>query len=352
MNGPNHKSNISTTCGIPKIKGAGPMKRYSLFLISSLTVCAALTAPAFSQRLLGYTSLGVPAKLGQIYSAPNTATNKIYVTDSTVPGVVTVVDGGTRAVFTNITVGPGESQVVADPITNAIYAFSGQAQTISVINGSTDTVTATIPPVVSDDCLAGIALDTAANQLAVLDPCSKSAYLLDGTTYSLLSTVSVPLSNMVDFKINPATHILYVVDSIDHEFVAANLATSASATINLGTSWPQSLDIDSTLNRVYMADNILNSIYVFDGATNVLLATVKPPTDPYSVAVNQTNHEVAVSDGFETLYFYNPSSFALSGKVAFPSPTTILAFSVNSATNQYYVGVFPPNVLTFVAGPR
>jgi DNA-binding beta-propeller fold protein YncE len=328
------------------------MNRSALFLISSITLSAALPTLAFSQRLLGYTPLGSPAKLGQIYSAPNPATNKIYLTDSTAPGIVTVVDGNTRAILTTITVGAGASQVIADPATDTIYAFSGEAQTISVINGSTDAVTATIQPVVSDDCLTGIAIDTAANQLAVLDPCSKSAYVLDGATYSLLSTLSVPLGNMVDFKINPATHMLYVVDSIDHEFVAANLATSTSTTINLSTSWPQSVDIDSTRNRVYMADNILNSLYVFDGESNLLLATIKPPTDPYSVAVNQTNHEIAVSDGFETLYFYNPASFTLSGQVVFPSLTAILAFSVNSATNQYYVGVFPPNVLTFVAGPR
>jgi YVTN family beta-propeller protein len=328
------------------------MKHRVLFLISSLILSAALTSPAFSQRILGFTSLGSPANQGQIYSAPNTATNKIYVTDTTVPGVVTVVDGATRAILTTITVGAGGSQVVADPTTNVIYAFSGQAQTISVIGGSTDTVIATVPPVVSDDCLTGIAIDTAANQLAVLDPCSKSAYVLDGTTYSLLSTISVPVGIMVDYKINPATHLLYVVDSVDHEYVVANLTTATSVTINLSTYWPQSVDIDSTLNRVYMADNVLNSLYVFDGATNAQIATIKPPTDPYSVAVNQTNHEIAVSDGFETLYFYYPYSFALNGKVVFPSPTTILAFSVNSATNQYYVGVFPPNVLAFIQGPR
>jgi DNA-binding beta-propeller fold protein YncE len=328
------------------------MKRLVLSLISSLAVCAMLSSQAFSQHIVGTTSLGSHSTQGEIFSTPNSATNKIYVTDTTAPGVVTVVDGATRSILTTITVGAGGSQVVADPTTNIMYAMSGQAQTISVIDGSTDTVIATIPPVVGDDCLVGIAIDTRANQLAVLDACTKLAYVLDGSSYALLSTVSVPLNNMVDYKVNPVTHLLYVVDSIDHEYVVANLTTSTSITINLSTFWPQSVAIDSTLNRVYMADNVLSSLYVFDGATNVLLATIKPPTDPFSVAVNQTNHEIAASDGFETIYFYYPASFALNGQVTLPSPLSILAFSVNSATNEYFVGAFPTNILVFIAGPR
>jgi DNA-binding beta-propeller fold protein YncE len=328
------------------------MKHRALFLISSLAISAMLVSPAFSQKFLGYTVLGSPTMQGQIYSAADFVTNKIYVSDTTAPGVLTVVSGATRSILTTITVGAGGSQAVADPATGIVYAFSGQAQTISVIQESTDTVISTIPPVVSDDCLTGIAIDTGANQLAVLDPCSKLAYVLDGSSYTLLSTVSVPLNTMVDYKVNPVTHLLYVVDSVDHEYVVANLTTSTSITINLSTFWPQSVAIDYILNRVYMADNVLSSLYIFDGATSVLLETIKPPTDPYSVGVNATNHEVSVSDGYENMYFYYPFTLTLNGQITFPSPLSILAFSVNSATNDYYVGAFPANALAFIRGPK
>jgi DNA-binding beta-propeller fold protein YncE len=215
-----------------------------------------------------------------------------------------------------------------------------------------DQVIATVPPVVSDNCLTGIAVDSAANKLAVLDPCSKSAYVLDGSTYQLLSTISVPLTYMIDYKVNPTTHLLYVVDDIDHEFVVADLTAGTSTTVNLSTLWPQSVAIDSSLNRIYMADNVLSSLYEFDGATNTLINTIKPPTDPFSVAVNQKTHEIVASDGFETMYFYHVHTFVLDGQVNFHNPQTILAFSVNSTTNHYYAGVFPTNVLAFIVGPK
>lgn len=324
------------------------MKARVLLLTSLLAV---LASPAFSQKILGYASLGPWQTRGdgqdEIFSTPNPSTNKIYVSDTTVPGVVIVVSGATRKVLTTIPVGPNGSEVVVNPTTNTIYALNGD-QSIWVIDGSVDQVIAIIPPVVQDDCLVGMAVDTSANQLVVLDNCAKSGYVLDGSSYQLLSTVPVPAQYMTDSLVNPKNHLLYVVDDIDHEFVVADLTHGTSKTISVPGAYPQSVAIDGTLNRVYMADDVLGEVYVFNALNNALIASFQPFEGPGSVAVNENTHTLAVT-AYKAIYFYHGASLAADGEAQFKESFNF--FSVNSTTNQYYTGIFPENMLVFVSGP-
>jgi DNA-binding beta-propeller fold protein YncE len=324
------------------------MKARAQLLISLFAI---LATPAFSQYIAGYTSLGAVQTHGgnQIVAISNPGSNKIYVSDTTAPGEIIVVNAPTRSVSATIPVGTGGSEIRVNSATNTIYAFNGQS--IYVIDGSVDQVVNVIAPVTNDGCIGGIAVDSGANQIVALDVCSKTGYVMDASG-NLLSTVSIPLTNNVDYQINPVTHVLYVVDDIDHEFVVADLTTSTSTTISVGSAWPQNIAIDTSLNRIYMADAVLSSVYVYDGATNTLINTLKPPTDPFNVEVNSTNHIVAVSDGYLHIYFYRGLSLAADGDIKFSYPNSILWFSGNSATNIWYTGVLPLNSLAFIAGPR
>jgi DNA-binding beta-propeller fold protein YncE len=323
------------------------MKFKALLMFSLL---AMLASPAFSQNIAGFTSLGAHQTSGgnQITAIPNPGTNKVYVSDTTAPGEIIVVNAATRSVSSTIPVGSGTSEIRVNSATNTIYAFNGQD--IYVIDGSVDQVVNTILPVTSDDCIGGIAVDSGLNLIVALDICSKTGYVLDASG-NLQTTVSIPLNYNVDYQINPITHLLYVVDDIDHEFVVANLTTSTSTTISVGSAWPQNIAIDTSLNRIYMDDAVLSSVYVFDGATNAMINSFQPPTDPFNVEVNSTNHVVAVSDGYQHIYFYHGFSLSADGDVKFSYPNSILWFSGNSTTNVWYTGVLPLNSLAFIAGP-
>ena len=114
---------------------------------------------------------------------------------------------------------------------------------------------------------------------------------------------------------------------------------------------PQSIAIDSVLNRVYMADNVYGVVYMFDATTNALLQTLVPPSDPFTVAVNEKTHELVVSDGFETIYFYHANHLVLDSQVKLTERNTFLYVAVNSTTNHCFAGVFPNNALAFIQGP-
>jgi DNA-binding beta-propeller fold protein YncE len=324
------------------------MKRTGLLLISLFAIPAMLASPAFSQKIVGYATLGAPYTHGfNVWSTPNPRTNKIYVSDVASPGKIIVVNGATRTISSTITAGTYGSEIRVNSTTNKVYAFDGT--NIYVIDGSTDQIVATIPPVTNDGCVVAIALDTGLNQIVALDPCSKTGYVLDASG-NLLTTVSVPLGTMVDYQVNPTNHNLYVVDDIDHEFVVANLKTGTSTTVSVGNKWPQSVAIDTKLNVFYMADATLNQVYVFDGATNALINQFQPPSGPFVLDVNQKTHVIAISDGGQTVYFYH-SNLTPDGSVSFPTAKKITYISVNPATNRSYVGVMPRNALAFIAMP-
>jgi len=94
--------------------------------------------------------------LGPRDASINPNTNKVYVSNQ-FDNTVSVIDGTTDTVIKTITVTrPGKSAV--NPNTDKIYIISGN--NVAVIDGSTDTVLPTIPSVGSSPNSIAIDLDT------------------------------------------------------------------------------------------------------------------------------------------------------------------------------------------------
>jgi YVTN family beta-propeller protein len=73
----------------------------------------------------------------------NPSTNTVYVADTTVAdtnGFVYAINGKTNTVTANITVGQNPSAVSVNPSTNTVYVANSADNTVSVINGKTNTV--------------------------------------------------------------------------------------------------------------------------------------------------------------------------------------------------------------------
>ena len=118
------------------------------FTLASLFVFlfAAAILPAVAQTLLAT----VPVGQDGFYLATNPVTNKTYVVNycgndpgcgSQSPGTVTVINGLTNTVDATITVGGHPTFVMINPLTNKLYVPNRRDNTVSVINGATNTVT-------------------------------------------------------------------------------------------------------------------------------------------------------------------------------------------------------------------
>ena len=76
--------------------------------------------------------------------AVDPTTNTIYVTNN-LPDTLSVVDGDTHEVIATVPVGAHPDGVAVDPGTHTVYVANSDSHTVSVIDGSTHTVIATVP---------------------------------------------------------------------------------------------------------------------------------------------------------------------------------------------------------------
>src|SRR5437870_7225599 len=76
--------------------------------------------------------------------AINPVTNKIYIPNGISANQLAVIDGATEAV-SMVPTGTNPGAVALNPTTNKIYVANQFSNTISVVDGATNTVTATIP---------------------------------------------------------------------------------------------------------------------------------------------------------------------------------------------------------------
>jgi YVTN family beta-propeller protein len=142
----------------------------------------------------------------------NLITNKIYIVNMcgndptctpTSPATVTVIDGATDAT-TTVTVGRRGYIAAVNELTNKVYVANARDNTVSVIDGATNLLTATIQvgphPI-------GLDVDPFTNRIYVANEgqgANNTVSVIDGWTNSVVGTVTVgwgPLSVIA----NPVT---------------------------------------------------------------------------------------------------------------------------------------------------
>jgi YVTN family beta-propeller protein len=244
-------------------------------------------------------SAGVTAiSLGSIYSealAVNTATNKIYVGDSS--GLFYSVDGA-----------------------------SNVASVISSVPSGAD--------------IRSLAVDYASNQIVAWDYGHFSVYVLDGLTEALQHTIPVGSANPGFVLVDPLANLAYAV--LDSVYVIDPTSGAVTATIALpaATDYAALNPVDK---RLYLAS--AQNLSVIDTSKNALITNI-PVTaaEPEAVAANPLNGNfylgVNEANGPHVLV-YNGSTNKLitdlSGAV-FPQLTGATDIKIDPLTNTVYVG--------------
>ena len=143
--------------------------------------------------------------------AVNPETNRIYVanqgaSDQTV-GLVSVIDGNTNTVVNTIPVGKSPEAVAANPKTNMIYVVSGSGS-LSVINGTMDSVIKTI----SIDGSIGIGVNPETNMIYVSNIDFNTVSVINGSTNTVANIIPVQVSP-TGVGVNIKTDKIYVANS-------------------------------------------------------------------------------------------------------------------------------------------
>jgi YVTN family beta-propeller protein len=312
------------------------MKRLSQF---ALTILFLLPAHAIAQKLIEYVPMNSP-----IAVAVNPVTNMVYAANYN-DATVSVMDGSSNAVVATISVGPGPFSLAVNPVTNLIYVSNsgtpqGTGMSIMVIDGSSNTVTGTLPLVTYPGF---IAVNPTTNMVYFTDQyASLFVAVMDGSTNQVVAQVLVKEGGccLYGMALNSVTNRLYL--SIDTytdngSYIAVMDATRNEMTGKFtppGLKFAGTLAVDTGLNRLYTSDDVFSELFVINGATDEAITTL--PYFAESMAVDQTTHLLALE--YDELTFIDGlNDEAVGGQVPFPVGTWRIYLAAG-IDNNFYAG--------------
>jgi YVTN family beta-propeller protein len=200
----------------------------------------------------------------------NPTTGSIYVTYPAPSGVVDIWDGHWNFVAT-VQVGSAPVGVAVDATSNKIYVANKGSNNISVIDGSTNAVIATVTDPNGQSPVA-VGINPATNTIYVANSESNNLTVIDGTTDSVTATISVGTAPS-GVAVDPQTNFIYVANAGDSQnndlgnITVINGATNATTTLaDANAKNPVAVAANPTTNKFYVANSRSNNVTVIDGA--------------------------------------------------------------------------------------
>jgi YVTN family beta-propeller protein len=180
--------------------------------------------------------------------AVDPATDAVYETVSNGVSQVSVINGATNALTATIPISAGGFNLAADPATDTVYVTTGN-NAVSVINGATNQVTATIP---RSAALGAIAADPATNTVYVST--GNAVSVINGATNQV--TATVPLSSAGSIAVDPSADTVYVSAGGTSPGVSViNGATNqVTATVPISSGYSLAgLGVDPSTHTAYLS---------------------------------------------------------------------------------------------------
>lgn len=204
--------------------------------------------------------------------AYNPVNNHVYVTNN-LDGTVTVIDGTTFAVLKTISVGPSPFGVQFMSGLNHIYVSSADGKgggQVSVINGGSDTVSATVPI-----AAPGLGLDTNEHLGYVYVVAGKTVVVIDGQFNKVIATSTIAAGTQPTYLAsNWLLNEVFVADYAGAQVYVMNASNySLIKTLPTGNN-PSHLGLFFTIGVVFVPNYTDNTLTMIDGS-GVLLGTMK-----------------------------------------------------------------------------
>jgi|GEM_PF-1879781 len=321
----------------------------------SLLVLLAIVSggPAAAQTMISGTfAAGAPQNSG----ACNVATDKCYFPNIG-RAAVTVIDGSAGTV-TIVPVATVPFGVGIDLAMNRIYVTSSSNGNLYVIDGTTDTLNATVS-IASTSSLGFPAVDPTTHYVYVPDTANGALIAVDGTTVNGITAVYATYAagpDSISAAVNPVTHKVYVSNpgnaatpgnvSVFYGYGAQGPASAVSFITNLSgtpyslTNQPYYIAVNPVTNKVYITNGY--GVMEIDGATDSVIGTYGVGMSTMGIAVDPVTNKVFVGGSSLTRIDASLSNVAslTPGPAYFPA--------VNPATGQVYAVGYSSSNSVFV----
>jgi YVTN family beta-propeller protein len=204
---------------------------------------------------------------------------RVYVTNSSFPGAVFVIDTSTNSLLAPaIIVGNGPSGIIVSPDGRFVYVANQFGSSVSVIDTTSNSVVATIPVGVQP---TGIGVTQDGSRVYVADSVAGAVWMIDAASNTPVGGPIFVGGNPQDLVISPDGSKVYVSNFNSQSVsVIETPSNTVQATIAVGF-FPLGMDTSPDSTRLYIVDTdpALNngSVAVVDTATNTVLTRVSLP---------------------------------------------------------------------------
>ncbi len=276
--------------------------------------------------------------------AANSVTNRIYAVSpsgSTADDTISVIDGKSDSILTNISVPAGAYYPAVNILTNKVYVASCNTLVapspcfVTVIDGKTNKVTASVPvTTILNGFLAGITVNPVTNKIYVSDNTDEQIVIIDGATNAVTGTINLGVAPW-GLAINPINNKLYVtygaseIDIIDAASKNIVQASTGEGTVDYNVA------VDLLTGHVFVPNtNFGPSTTAILSCDGKILAQVPVGQAAYGVDVDPIKNLAFVadiSDGNTSVI--NGKNDTLKSTIAGTSATFI---AVNLVTEKVY----------------
>jgi large repetitive protein len=299
------------------------------------------TDSAAASPSAGYTASLIPTGEEGTWAAVDSDTNTAYISDAAADEL-SVVNGSTNTVTDTIALTANPRGIAVDPVTDTVYvavaASTTSAAALEVIDGATDAVTDTVALATGSDPL-GVAVDSVTDLVYVAEYDASAVAVIDGSSDTETATVSTGSgTEPFDVAADPASGVVWVADWSGNVFGISEASETITQTVSFSGANVAGVDVDPGTDTVYAAIENTPAVAVIDGSTGEITTTISV-TEPFdSVAVDPGSGTVFASS-------YEGSSGTGTTWVIDESSDTIVdtlqrggtEIAVNTATGSAYV---------------
>ncbi|MDQ1274796.1 MAG: hypothetical protein QG610_368, partial [Euryarchaeota archaeon] len=258
---------------------------------------------------------------------------------------ISVIDTTTDKVTATISVGSDPAGVVINPNGTKVYVANAHSNDVSVIDTATNNVTSTVPVGSSPQ---GIAVSPNGKKVYVANLGSNTVSVIDTTSNSVISTVKTG-RNPAGVAVSPDGKKTYVTNYGDKTVSVISTATNkVTATVSVGKG-PREITVTPDGTKVYVANSDSGSISVIDTITNTVTDAVKVGGAPFGVAVNPEGTRVYVTNNDK--YFSTVSVIDIyTNKVTatIPVGSNPVGISVTPDGKKVYVAINLCNTVSVI----
>ncbi|MEU6586998.1 YncE family protein [Nocardia sp. NPDC046763] len=251
-----------------------------------------------------------------------------------------------------VAVGKSPQGVAVDPMTHNVYVANFSSGTVSVLDGTTSAVTATIENIPG---AMGVAVDPQTRTVYVSDYADAGkVFVVDANTNTVTANIAVG-ANPDEIAVDPRTHLVYVtnatVDPLAEGQTGVRVASkpgsvsvidprarAVTATIGVGLR-PITVMFDADRSRLYVGNETDNSVSVIDVSTDTVAATVAVGRAPLGLALDHRSGTLYVANNVgDSIWMIDTHTNRVDGTIAVRRPSMI---AIDENRRIVYVGVLP-----------